>query len=219
MRHSKLFTTCFATLLPALCFSVAHAQTDQSGATGQPNSRTTPHGGQANAADARDAKTSSDSGTLTSQDFVTRAAEGNFAEIKVSQLAESKAHSQEVKDFAKRMIDDHSKANSELAQIAKTKDLKVPLDADMMHKASMQMLKLKSGESFDKAYMEQMDKDHQKTIELFQSASTSPQVDKDLQAFASKMLPKLQQHHERVAQVESAMPSKSAEKSSKGTKR
>jgi putative membrane protein len=141
---------------------------------------------------------------LTSQDFVTKAAESNFAEIDVSQLAQSKAHSQDVKD--------HSKANSQLAQIAKPKDLKVPLGPDMTHKATMQMLHLKSGESFDKAYMEQMDKDHQKAIELFQSAASSPQVDKDLQAFASKTLPKLQEHHQLVAQVESKMPSRSASK-------
>jgi hypothetical protein len=54
------------------------------------------------------------------------------------------------------------------------------------------------------------DKDHKKTIELFQAAAASPQVDKDLQALASKLLPKLQEHEQMVSQVESKLPSRSA---------
>ncbi|MBV9913104.1 MAG: DUF4142 domain-containing protein, partial [Sinobacteraceae bacterium] len=56
----------------------------------------------------------------------------------------------------------------------------------------------------------QMDKDHQKTIELFQSAASSPKVDRELQALASKLLPKLQQHEQMVSQIESKSPSRSA---------
>jgi putative membrane protein len=149
-------------------------------------------------------------GETSSEDFVKHAAQSNLAEIKVSELAQQKAQSADVKKFADQMVQDHTKANEELAQIAKSKNLKVPDDTDMMHKASMKMLQGKSGASFDTAYMEQMDKDHQKAIELFQSASSSPKVDKELQAFATKTLPKLQQHHHMVAQVEAKQPSSSA---------
>jgi putative membrane protein len=148
--------------------------------------------------------------TPSSEEFVKTAAQSNLAEIKVSELAQQKAQSEDVKKFAQQMISDHTKANAELAKIAKDKNLKVPDDTDMMHKASMKMLQGKSGASFDSAYMEQMDKDHQKAIELFQSASSSPKVDKELQAFATKTLPKLQQHHHMVAQVESKQPTSSA---------
>jgi putative membrane protein len=156
---------------------------------------------------------------ITSQDFVKRAAQANLAEIKVSQLAEQKAQSPEVKQFAQKMIEDHTKASADLAALAKTKNLKVPDDTDMMHKASMKMLQAKSGDSFDSAYMEQMNKDHQKVIDLFQSASAAPKVDKELQAFASKMLPKLEQHHQLVAQVEAQMPTMSAAKKGSSTNR
>jgi putative membrane protein len=156
---------------------------------------------------------------MSSQDFVKHAAQANLAEIQVSQLAEQKAQSPDVKQFAQKMIDDHTKASSELAEIAQSKNLKVPDDTDMMHKAAMKMLQAKSGDSFDSAYMEQMNKDHKKVIDMFQSAANAPKVDKDLQAFASKMLPKLEQHHQLVAQVESKMPSMSAAKKSSSTNR
>src|SRR5260370_35691526 len=46
--------------------------------------------------------------------FMRNAAEGSMAEVKLGQLAEEKAQASEVKNFAKRMIQDHSKAADEL---------------------------------------------------------------------------------------------------------
>jgi putative membrane protein len=71
-------------------------------------------------------------------------------------------------------------------------------------------LEHKSGDSFDSAYMKQMDKDHQKTIEMFQSAASSTKLDPELKALASKLLPKLQEHANMVAQIEPKTSSRSA---------
>ena len=48
--------------------------------------------------------------------FVTDAAEGGLAEVELGQLAQSKAHSDKVKDFAQKAVDDHSKTNQELKE-------------------------------------------------------------------------------------------------------
>jgi putative membrane protein len=174
MRHLPVPILCVA----LLCWSLGHAQDGKSdGANGMSD--------------------------LTSQKFVTRAAESNFAEISTSQLALSKTQNPEVRKFAQQMIDDHTQANSQLAQLAKTKNLKVPVDTDLMHRTAAKLLGTKSGESFDTAYVKQMDKDHQKAVELFQAASSSNGVDQDLRAMAGKLLPILQHHHEMVAQLES----------------
>lgn len=165
-------------------------------------------------------ETRSESGkAVTSEEFVKRAAQSNLAEIKVSELAQRKASSPEVKQYAQQMISDHTKANTELARLAQSQNIEVPDDTDLMHKASMKLLQTKSGEEFDTAYMEQMDKDHKKAVELFESASSSPKVDKELQAFASKMLPKLHEHHEQVAQIESKQPKASASAESSSSRR
>lgn len=151
---------------------------------------------------------------ISSQEFVKKAAEANLAEVKTSQLALEKAQSPEVKSFAQRMIDDHQKAGSELQSLAQSKNLKVPDDTDMKHKAAMKMLQAKSGESFDSAYIDQMNKDHEKAIKLFQSAANSSKVDPDLKQLASKVLPTLEQHHQLVAKLETNKPSRSASASS-----
>ena len=230
MRISTILTSAGASLLFAV-FSLSHAQaqssqsTQSGGSSNPPTSHSGSYDSSRDNSRADNSRADNDSSSaangpgsddraanssLSSQEFVKRATEANLAEIKVSQLASSQAQSAEVKRFAQQMIDDHTKANSELAKVAQNKNLKVPDDTDMTHKASMKMLEHKSGESFDSAYMKQMDKDHQKTIELFQSAASSPKVDRELQALASKLLPKLQQHEQMVTQIESKSPSRSA---------
>jgi putative membrane protein len=137
----------------------------------------------------------------TSQQFVTNAVESNLAEVEVSQLALSKTQNPQVRTFAQRMIDDHTKANSELQALAKQKSLKVPDAPDMMHRASLKMLQAKSGTGFDESYISQMNKDHDKAMTLFQEAAASGKVDPDLKALASKTLPTLEKHHQLVSQL------------------
>lgn len=143
----------------------------------------------------------------TSQQFVTQAAEANLAEIKTSQLALSKSQDAQVRNVAQEMIDDHTKANQQLATLAGQKSLKVPDDTDMTHKATLKLLQAKSGESFDKSYIDQMQKDHQKAVALFRDASRSPKVDADLKAFATSTLPTLQHHEQTVTKLAAASAS------------
>lgn len=137
----------------------------------------------------------------TSQQFVTQAAEANLAEIKTSQLALSKSQDTQVRNVAQEMVDDHTKANQQLAALAGQKSLKVPDDTDMTHKATMKLLEAKSGDSFDKSYIDQMQKDHQKAMALFRDAAQSPKVDADLKAYATSTLPTLQHHEQTVTKL------------------
>lgn len=134
----------------------------------------------------------------TSETFVKKAGEANLAEVETGKLGVKKAQSAEVKKFADQMVKDHSKASTELASLAKEKNLMVPKEVSAEHKAAMEKLSAKSGAAFDAAFMEQMKKDHDKAVALFTSASTSTSVDKDLQGFAKKTLPTLE-HHQHMA--------------------
>ncbi len=60
------------------------------------------------------------------QRFAREAAESGMAEVATSQLAMEKAANADVKTFAQRMIDDHTKANQELMQIAASKNITMP---------------------------------------------------------------------------------------------
>ena len=63
---------------------------------------------------------------MTDQQFVYKAALCGQKEVMLSQLALEKSQSDEVKNFAKKMIADHSQVDQQLAQIAQSKGFSVP---------------------------------------------------------------------------------------------
>jgi len=130
---------------------------------------------------------------MSDQTFVIDAAKGGMAEVELGKLAQDKAASTEVKNFGKRMVDDHSKANDELQSLAKNKNITLPPDLDPKDKALRDRLSKLSGAAFDRAYMNAMLSDHRKVVSEFKRESTAGK-DPDVKAFASKTLPTVEEH-------------------------
>jgi putative membrane protein len=148
-----------------------------------------------NSSPARDpsATKASPGRTVTDTKFLKAAAEGGLAEVALGQLAMEKASSSEVKKFGQRIVDDHSKANDELRQLAAQKSVELPQDLSAKDKATKATLENLSGEQFDQAYMKDMVKDHRKDVSDFRRESTSAH-DPDIKKFASQTLPTLKDH-------------------------
>ena len=125
--------------------------------------------------------------------FLRKAAEGGIAEVALGNLAKDKASDPAVKEFAQKMIDDHSKANIELKQLANQKGVAVPAEADSQSKKELDKLSRLSGAEFDRAYMKLMVSDHQKDVAEFNKELTSA-ADSDVKSFVQKTLPTLQLH-------------------------
>ncbi|MHC8287100.1 DUF4142 domain-containing protein [Pseudomonas sp. XS1P51] len=148
----------------------------------------------------------------TSNDFVDSAAAGGIAEIETSRLALEKSSSADIKAFANMMITDHSKANDELAALAKKNDIEVPDSTTLVKQAKEKILDLRD-ESFDAAYANNQVKAHEETIELFKKEANTVTDDKvkgatELKGFAQKMLPALEKHLEMAKQLQAAHPGK-----------
>jgi putative membrane protein len=140
--------------------------------------------------------------------FVKKAAQDGLTEVTLGKQAATKAQDPKVKQFADHMVQDHSKANDELTELAKRKGLPVPSSLDAQHQAIVQKMSNKSGADFDAAYSEEMLKDHKKAVALFEGATKS--ADSDLAAFAQKTLPTLKEHEQMAQQLPGAMHSASA---------
>ncbi len=136
----------------------------------------------------------------TDSTFVKKAAEGGLAEVQLGQLAAQKASSPEVKKFGQRMVDDHSKANEQLKQVAAEKNIDLPQQLSAKDKATKARLEKLSGDQFDRAYMKDMVKDHQKDVAEF---SKQAQTGKDpaIKNFAQETLPTLQSHLQEAKQI------------------
>lgn len=128
----------------------------------------------------------------TSNSFVDNAAEGGITEIEAGKLALQKSSSADVKTFAQHMVTEHTKANQELANLAKKLDIEVPDDAALTDKAKKAILEMRD-ESFDEAYANNQVAAHEKTVELFKKESVSSD-NAELKAFATKTLPTLEAH-------------------------
>ena len=140
------------------------------------------------------AKPASDQGdqVVTGGDlaFMNDAAPGGLAEVELGKLATNKAQNPEVKAFAQKMIEDHSKAGEELKTLAAQKKVTLPTDVLPKHKEVMDKLSKLSGADFDREYVKAMVEAHEKDVTAFNSVANGA-TDADVKAFAAKTLPTL----------------------------
>lgn len=146
----------------------------------------------------------STSGVKSVNDFMTEAAQGGMAEVELSRMAQTKAQNADVKKFAQKMVQDHTNANNELKGVATKKTVTLPTDVGAMHKAAMDKLKGMSGADFDKEYVAEMVKDHEKDVADFQKQADGA-TDADVKAFAAKTLPTLKMHLEMIKDIQGKM--------------
>jgi putative membrane protein len=135
--------------------------------------------------------------------FVDEAAQGGLAEVELGKLAADRAASPDVKQFGQRMVDDHSKANDELARLASSKGITAPTSVtNPKDQAMIDRLEKLSGSAFDRAYMQAMVSDHDHDVGAFKHYAEHGD-DGDLKAWAQKTLPTLEEH-DRMAKTTAA---------------
>lgn len=134
-------------------------------------------------------------------DFMVKAANGGMAEVEMGKLAQTKAQSQDVKDFATRMVNDHSKANDELKSLAASKNVTLPASPDQDAQDHLADMGKKSGADFEKDYIDMMVDDHDKTVSMFEDEEQDAK-DPDVKAWVSKTLPTLKEHQAAIKAIQ-----------------
>jgi len=149
-------------------------------------------------------------------------AQANLNEVEAGKAAASKAQNPQVKQFAQKMATDHQQMFDELKSLAQKKGVALPQSASLKDKAEMQMMQRASGADFDKKYMEEMVKDHQKDVKETQDIASKAK-DPDFKAAVQKAHGKIQEHlamAERIARSSgsgSSSPASSGSSSSSGS--
>jgi len=158
-----------------------------------------------NANDANDLKEQAGSGEKDDEnDFAVKAANGGMFEMELAKMAQEKAASKDVKEFAAMMLTDHMAASEELKAIAAKKNITLPTTLGKDEQEDVDEMAKLTGAEFDKKYVDAMVEDHEKDVKLFQEASIAGQ-DPDLKQFAGKTLPTLQKHLERITTIDKNM--------------
>ncbi|GHA63440.1 hypothetical protein GCM10007389_14970 [Pontibacter akesuensis] len=137
-------------------------------------------------------------------DFMTKAASSNMLEIQAGQLAQQKGQMKEVKDYAQMIVTDHQQATQKLTQLAQQNNIVLPDSMSQEHMNMLEELRGKTGQEFDREYMNLMVSSHEEAVSLFENASNELE-NQEVKSFASSTLPKLRQHLDRAQQLENNM--------------
>lgn len=127
------------------------------------------------------------------REFVAHMAKGGHAEVKLGELSEKRAANPRVKEFAARMVRNHTDGNKKLADAARNLKVAVVAGFDAESRKMYMDLSKLQGDAFDRQYMKMMVEDHEKDVamvEEFEKKAMDPQIKK----FCEDVLPTLREH-------------------------
>lgn len=133
--------------------------------------------------------------------FAAKAAAAGTAEIADAQIALKNSSRQDVKDFAQRMVADHTKAADQLKLVAAGEGITLPSGETAADQKETDALQKLNGASFDRRYIRDQRQAHRQAVALFTRESKNGK-DSQLKSFAGQTLPVLQDHLKMIT----AMP-------------
>ena len=143
-------------------------------------------------------------GANSTEAFVDGAAVSDMYEVRAGQMAQQKAHSPDVKAFAKMMVTDHTAMMNMMKPMAMSAGKTPPAELDQRRKGLLDNLAAASTDDFDHVYLEQQDAAHGEALRLMNGYAEHGD-DAALKAAAVKAIPKVQAHLDRVHKLQAAM--------------
>lgn len=138
--------------------------------------------------------------TSVDENFLMAAAQMNASEVVLSRVAAQESDKARVRQYAKQIIRDHTKASRQLNRLAEREDVQVSNKPDPLHIVATQNLLSLNGRALDREYAAQMVLDHEEAIRLFRTEiriGSNPQV----REYARLQLPILREHLRRAERL------------------
>ena len=134
----------------------------------------------------------------TTAGFVGGAANGDMYEIESSKLALQKAKNPQLKQYAQRMIDEHTKTSADLkAAVGNAEGVVIPTAMDERRQGMVDNLRQAPADGFDAVYIAQQTASHQENVELHQTYAENGD-NAAIKALAAKHLPMITQHLQQI---------------------
>lgn len=125
--------------------------------------------------------------------FAREACQTGTAEVQIGKLAARNTRNREVRALARKLADDHARAEKELGQLFTRKGIPPEENLAEQFQSSLDHLAQLKGHEFDVAFKQQAIKDHEAAIQVFEKQAEQG-TDPELKAFAQKHLPHLREH-------------------------
>jgi putative membrane protein len=140
---------------------------------------------------------------LTPQTFVVRAAIVNISETELAELALSRSQNAAIQSFARKMLDEHRRAQEKLRVVAVESKIALPGKADKKHQDVKASLKRAAADEFDAEFVKAMVAGHDDAVALFDGAARAKTLTQPLQRYAVEMLPVVRNHRDAAYALQS----------------
>jgi putative membrane protein len=134
----------------------------------------------------------------------------NTVDINAGEVARSAGHKKEVKDFAQRMITDHTGVNKQASALVKKLNV-TPEDSDTSKAlkddgaTNIASLKKLKGNAFDKAYIDHEVTYHQTVLDAIDKTLLPNAKNAELKALIEKVRPAIDAHLQHAKQIQASL--------------
>lgn len=143
-------------------------------------------------------------GQMSTDAFVSNAAESNMYEVQAGEIAQQKGQSADVKAFGKMMVADHTAMMNEMKPVVQAAGQTIPDKLDERRQGMLDNLNAATGADFDRTYLAQQEAAHEEALTLMRGYAENGD-NAELKALAQQAAPKIQAHLDRVKQIQQGM--------------
>lgn len=131
---------------------------------------------------------------MSASTYVMKAGASDQYEIRSSELELQSTHDQQIRNFAQKMIHDHTQSTQDVKMAAHEAGMHpAPPMLDAMGRSNMAQLKAAHGQQRDRLFIRQQKMAHQQALQLHQNYAQSGSVPA-LRRAAGKIAPVVQSH-------------------------
>jgi putative membrane protein len=135
-------------------------------------------------------------------EFLTEAADARMMDLEQGKLAATRGTTSEIREYGEKMVKDQNIMLTELRRMAASKNIVLPISLSHKKADNLEDLKKKSGEAFDKQFIDMMRTDHKKDLDEFEDATDFK--DPDVKQYATTYLPVIKSHLETIQAIENS---------------
>ena len=160
------------------------------------------------AEDQNEAKFEDNDNKEDDSEFLVAAAETDLMQIEIGKLAMSRSTDNNVKEFAKTLVADHTKSAEQMKPFAQRLNVTLPMSITEKGKENYNDLNdKKTAKDFDEKFAELMVKGHDDAVSKMEKAAENAN-DPEVKAWAAGMVPTLKAHLEHAKTLEDQVKNK-----------
>ena len=125
--------------------------------------------------------------------FLAAAAQADMTIVHIGKMAQERAETPKLKDFANTLVQDHTNDYQELTELGAKAGDPIPKGIDKQNDRTINTLSHYKGKSFDHAFLENQTMEHERLVSAFKHEAehgSNPEI----KAYANKALPTIEQH-------------------------